>query len=303
MDFNNDGILDLIVGERNGHYNFYTGNGDGTLHFVGHPVDTNNNPIQRKANSAGYLDDFNGDGYLDFIAGGYNNESRHGGVLQVHLNTGANINSPTWDASVIDLTSSVSDYFRQTHQTYDLDGDGDKDIILGYEGGNVWFAENIGTNTNPSFNGHVPILFDGGEIDVYKVIKAGGRARENVVDYNSDGVPDILVGCEDGIVYFFEGYGTEIDENFSSPVNELHTSLSEVPTTGFFSVNLVLPSASTVEISVYDTSGRQVEFCESFYPSGSASAQMDITNSPAGMYIVSVSCNEITETMRLIKTN
>ena len=39
MDFNDDGVLDLVLGERYGQYFFYTGNGDGTLHFAGHPWD------------------------------------------------------------------------------------------------------------------------------------------------------------------------------------------------------------------------------------------------------------------------
>ena len=112
MDFNNDGILDFILGERNGYYNFYTGNGDGTLHFIGHSWDNQGNPIQRGYNSAGYLIDWNEDGYIDFIAGGYNTETSSGGLLQVYLNTGDDITSPVWDASPIDLTSSVCNKWR-----------------------------------------------------------------------------------------------------------------------------------------------------------------------------------------------
>jgi hypothetical protein len=243
VDFNNDGILDFLLGERNGYYNFYTGNGDGTLHFIGTAYDSAGNPIDRVYNSSGYLDDWNEDGYIDLIAGGYDTETTNGGILQVHLNTGDDITSPIWNPSVIDLTSSVCNYWRTTHQTFDLDGDGDKDLVLGYEMGNVWFAENIGTNSNPAFNGYEQLVCDGGNIDVYANYAGGGRARENVVDYNSDGIPDLLVGCHNGWIYYFEGYGTGIAGETSASMSEFSMRLSEVPTTGLFSVNLTLPGA------------------------------------------------------------
>lgn len=303
MDFNNDGILDLLLGERDGYYNFYTGNGDGTLHFIGHPFDTAGNPIERNYNSSGYLDDWNEDGYIDFIAGGYDVETTNGGVFQVHLNTGDDITSPVWEASVIDLTSTVCNKWRITHQTYDLDGDGDKDLVLGYEMGNVWFAENIGTNSNPSFSGYTQLVCDGGDINVYTNYNGGGRARENVADYNDDGVPDLIVGCNNGWVYYFQGYGTGIAEEYSGSISEFQMNLSEVPTTGLFSVNLTLPVASQVEISVFDATGRLINSNNSYCQSGFGSLQMNIIDNPAGMYMVSVSVEGLTETVRLIKIN
>ena len=173
MDFNDDGILDLVLGERNGYYNFYTG--DGTLHFIGRPFDTAGDSIERNYNSSGYQDDWNEDGYIDFIAGGYDVETTNGGIFHVHLNTGDDITSPVWESSVIDLTSSVCNKWRIAHQTYDLDGDGDKDLVLGYEMGNVWFAENSGTNSNPAFSGYTQLVCDGGDINVYTNYSGGGR--------------------------------------------------------------------------------------------------------------------------------
>ncbi|MCK5131770.1 MAG: T9SS type A sorting domain-containing protein [Candidatus Sabulitectum sp.] len=303
MDFNNDGILDLLLGERNGYYNFYTGNGDGTLHFIGRPSDTAGDPIERNSNSSGYLDDWNEDGYIDFIAGGYNTVSVSGGILQVHLNVSNDPTVPLWSASVIDLTSSVCNKWRITHQTHDLDGDGDKDIVLGYEMGNVWFAENIGTNSNPAFNGYIQLQCNDGPINVYTNFNGGGRARENVADYNNDGVPDLLVGCNNGWIYYFEGYGTGIAEESSTAISEFRMNLSEVPTTGLFSVNLTLPVASQVEISVFDATGRLINSNNSYCQSGFGSLQMNITDSPAGMYMVSASVEGLTETARLIKIN
>ncbi len=300
MDFNSDGILDLILGERDGYYNFYTGNGDGTLHFIGYPFDNAGDPIARKYNSSGYLVDWNEDGYIDFIAGGYETETVNSGKLEVHLNTGDDITSPVWNASTIDLTPLCS-FWRVTQQTFDLDMDGDKDLIFGYEMGNVWFAENIGTNIDPVFSSYIQLVCDGGKIDVYSNFSGGGRARENVTDFNSDGIPDILVGCNNGWIYCFEGYTTGINEEASDPFAEFQMTLSAVPTTGMFSVNLTLPAAAQVEITVFDISGRAVRSVSTSCQAGSESVQMNLSDYPGGMYIVTGSVNGVTERAKLTK--
>ena len=87
---------------------------------------------------------------------------------------------------------------------------------------------------------------------------AAGQARENVADYNDDGVPDLLVGCSNGWVYYFQGYGTGIAEETSGLISEFNVSLSEIPTAGIFSVNLTLPAAADVSIDVFDATGRMV---------------------------------------------
>jgi hypothetical protein len=299
VDFNNDGILDFILGERDGFYNFYTGNGDGTLHFIGYPYDNLGNPIERNFNSSGYLDDWNEDGYIDFIAGGYESEAIHGGKLEVYLNTGDDITSPVWSSSTIDLTS-LCDYWRLTHQTCDLNMDGNKDLIFGYEMGNVWFAENIGTNSDPVFNGYVQLVCDGGNIDVYNNYSGGGRARENVADFNSDGIPDILVGCSNGWVYYFEGYDATGISGVSVPDTGLGMFLTDVPTSGSFSVHMTLASASNVVINVFDSSGRLVDSNTSYHQAGSETIQMNLSCLSAGMYIITGSACGITETAKLI---
>jgi len=253
VDFNNDGFLDLLVGERKGHFNFYTGNGDGTLHFIGYSYDTNIEEINRNFNSSGYLDDWNNDGFIDLITGGYDDEIPSGGILQLHLNISDDLTSPIWDASVIDLTNSVCNEYRLTHQTYDLDDDGDKDLILGSEMGPVLFAENIGAANNPLFNGFEQLQCDGGDIDVMYNYEAGGRARENVTDYNSDDIPDLLVGfCDDGGIYMFEDYTTEISEESLTPgaSNNFQLSVSETPTAGIFTVNLITTAAYSADINI-----------------------------------------------------
>ncbi len=300
MDFNNDGILDFILGERDGQYFFYTGNGDGTLHFIGHPYNDELNLIDRNYNSAGHLADWNSDGKLDFIAGGYETETTTGGRFEVHLNVSSNPDSMLWDADVIELTSFYNKW-RTTHEFVDLDGDGLPDLILGYEMGDVFFASNTGTGINPQFSSYSVLQSDGGPVNVYTNFPGGGRARENVFDYNSDGVPDLLVGCNSGWIYLFIGYYVGVEEAVTLPLDSFGLTLSGIPTTGIFSVNITAPGNTPVPVTVYDASGRQVTSRTVMCTGGSGVLYMDLSNTPVGMYLVAATLAGETRTAKLVR--
>ena len=58
-----------------------------------------------------------------------------------------------------------------------------------------------------------------------------------------------------------------------------------------------------VQINIYDACGRIVESSSAFHQIGPVSVGMNITDIPAGMYIVSASAAGTMETARLIKIN
>jgi hypothetical protein len=299
VDFNDDDVLDLVLGERYGQYFFYTGNGDGTLHFTGHPWDDMGNPIQRNYNSAGYLEDWNNDGKLDFLAGGYDTETTTGGIFHVHLNTSDQPDSPVWDADYIDLTPFYN-LWRTTHQFVDLDGDGLKDLILGYEMGEVFFAPNTGTAANPQFSAYSVLQTDGGPMNVYTNYPGGGRAREHVFDYDSDGVLDLIVGCSNGWVYLFTGYYTGVAEGTLLPLGGFGIELDGTPTTGPFSVRITAPENDPVGVTVWDASGRQVASRTAVCTGGTGSLCMDLGGSPAGVYFVTAMLEGEVRTAKLV---
>ncbi|MDM7993505.1 MAG: VCBS repeat-containing protein, partial [Candidatus Fermentibacter sp.] len=151
MDWNGDGIPDIISGQRRGGIDLYAGNGDGTLRYAGHPVDAGGSEISTSYNSSPWLVDWNGDGVLDLLLAGYPTDTLHGGRLVVLPGIPSPDGVPVFDATgCIDLTF-LCDLRRTTAQTGDLDGDGDWDLVLGCESGEVLYSENTGSDGEPRF--------------------------------------------------------------------------------------------------------------------------------------------------------
>jgi len=295
VDWNNDGILDIIFGEREGHVNIYTGNGDGTLHFVAHLFDDASSEIMTNYNSSPYLVDWDEDGKLDLLLTGHLTETTNGGIVRVYPCSGDDPDSPVFDADYVDYTEFYS-LWRTTAQPFDLDGDGDKDLVLGYEMGDVFFAENTGTDEAPLFTGYVPLQCASGAMNVYTTFPGGGRARENVFDYNSDGVPDILSGCSNGWIYVFLGSLTGIGGD--EPDAGLSIGILETPSAGVFPYELTAPGGGVAAIRVLDLSGRTVILLE-----GAAAGQgtLDLTGCPTGAYLVTAETDGGIATARLVK--
>ncbi len=74
----------------------------------------------------------------------------------------------------------------------DWDRDGDLDILLNSK--NAALFENLGTE-----NGRVKMLFKG---DLSEQALAGHTTSPTIVDWDRNGVPDLLLGAEDGFFYY-----------------------------------------------------------------------------------------------------
>jgi hypothetical protein len=85
---------------------------------------------------------------------------------------------------------------------FDWDGDGKLDLIIGTSGGEVLFAPNVGTCTKPVFGEAKPLFASGKKLEILS-----GSAAPVVADWDGDGLPDLIVGAEDGSVVWFRNEG------------------------------------------------------------------------------------------------
>ena len=82
---------------------------------------------------------------------------------------------------------------RRKIELADWDGDGDLDLITDSDSA-AWY-ENIGSQQRPVF------VFRG---DLVPRKLPGHNPCPNVADWNGDGRPDLLIGAEDGFLYYFD---------------------------------------------------------------------------------------------------
>lgn len=146
--------------------------------------------------------DYNNDGLLDIIVGnfGYYVDGDDIGQLALFENTGTATN-PAY--TLVDRNfGGLSDFgFNGICPTFaDLDGDGDDDMLIGESTGNLHFFKNIAAPGNPaSF-----VLFTAN----YQGIRPGNNSTPCFADVSGDGLPDLLVGEQNGNVNYYENTGT-----------------------------------------------------------------------------------------------
>ncbi len=145
--------------------------------------------------------DWDGDGDLDLVGG---NET---GFIQLVENTSARGRTMFQTARKIALTNGQAMYagrwqfiqdadperpFGQSKPALvDWDGDGDLDVIAGNNSNRLAYFENVGTRRAPRYAPLRKLLHDGGEHFSF-------RAQPAPVDWNGDGLPDLVAGSSAG---------------------------------------------------------------------------------------------------------
>lgn len=132
-DLDGDGDLDLVVGESSGALNLYRNEGlgaDGAPRFV--LVDDEYAGIDGGRRSIPALEDVDGDGDLDLVVG-----TESDGLLLFR-----NIGTPTRAEFAPEAEDfGAPDFGLAAPAFSDMDGDGDRDLLLGGTGGGLWYFE------------------------------------------------------------------------------------------------------------------------------------------------------------------
>ena len=174
------------------------------------------------------VEDVNGDGHWDLYVSSpdYVNgcswyfENRGDGVFKKGVRCPLRRRMPgaaeaTWTVEDEDSDGTAIDDERAKRHSrveplkVDWDGDGDKDVIVGTFTGNFFFFENVGTDAKPAYAAKRKI-FEAESCMVHPV----------AVDWDHDGLADIVFGDEDGHVSWVRNAGRMENDRpvFESPV-------------------------------------------------------------------------------------
>jgi len=190
VDWNSDGRKDLLVGDTWGYVHLFLNEGTDAAPVLG--TDTLIEMVQQRA--APCAVDWNEDGKKDLLVGEKMGKIR----LLVNVNTDEDPVFPIEDEYVLAGSEPLVVGQRSNPKMPDWDNDGKKDIVSGEFEGTIYFYPNIGLHDAPDF-GPREQLQAGGE-----VLDVGDASRIDVVDWNNDGLLDILSGCYEGTIYYFE---------------------------------------------------------------------------------------------------
>ncbi len=192
MDWDNDGLKDLISGDTNGSVWYFRNTGTvknpelarGKLIKAGGKIIkksiTYENGVKIGTYSKLHIADWNGDGLIDILIG---NTSE----MLYYKNTGNN-NDPSFAAPIEMKHAGGKFPDRPSPYVIDWDKDGVVDLLVGTDRGAVFFHRNTGTNKDPELakGKEVELVFDYDQIPM--------RQRFDIVDWNNDGIEDIIMG-------------------------------------------------------------------------------------------------------------
>ena len=180
VDFDSDGIIDLLTGDASGALTLFRGvaiKGEWHALTAGIPLD-----LPRIHGAAPFMVDWNNDGRKDLLVG-----DGDGAVTLFH-NT-ATESAPAFDdGSFLQENGAVITVGAgAAPAVIDYDGDGAKDLVVGSASGAVLLFRNTGSDDAPQ-------LAPAGTL-----LSVSGPAAPFFVDWDADGRKDLLLGTGEGL--------------------------------------------------------------------------------------------------------
>ncbi|MBL7818414.1 MAG: VCBS repeat-containing protein [Saprospiraceae bacterium] len=180
-DIDNDGLLDLVVGNSTGNVSHYEQSAFGSTSF---DLRTNNfNNINVGSNAAPVFNDLDRDGLLDMLVGSGTGNLYH--YRQAATNS-TTFNLVTTSFNGINVPNSVP-------AIADIDNDGSLDLVVGKSDGQI-----------NHYKQAVNSLIFNLATSQFSFIDAGDQAMPTFTDIDNDGYLDMLAGNSNGTISYYK---------------------------------------------------------------------------------------------------
>jgi len=207
-DFDGDGDLDGIIGRADGTIAYLENTGSATNPSYTQRTGSANpfDGFDAGQNAVPGLADVDGDGDLD-LAVGKNNQNVNNSIAYFE-NTGTATN-PEYTQRL--ASENPFNGYQGTNSAPvfgDVDGDGDLDVPIGENDGQIRYLENTGDLTRtPTYSDATDNPFSG--------LDAGDNSAPAFADFDGDGDLDAVSGKSDsGSLIYFENTGTQRDPDY-----------------------------------------------------------------------------------------
>jgi hypothetical protein len=237
MDFDSDGLKDLLVGEGgsgfDGKIRVYLNSGSATTPQFSDFSYVQSDGADLVVPAGGCMGafprvaHFDDDGKKDLLVG------RADGTVQLFRNVGTDT-APTFDGGALvqagpaGVKSPINVGYRATVALTDWDNDGARDLVLGALDGRIHLYLNQGTNAEPDFLGATIAQDPAGDLLV-----PSGRSSPALMDLDGDGRKDLLVGNTNGEILLYPNWDSDATPGFSTydyvTADGVHLDLPGVP--------------------------------------------------------------------------
>jgi hypothetical protein len=244
VDVDLDGTKDLIVSpnekgtsENEKSVMYYKNTGTNQLPFFEYQTHDfiQNQMIENGTGAIPIFFDATGDGKEDLLVSTlyrYNSTMQRESGIQLYTHTGINTAPEFTHTERNYLNFSTQNLGLRIVPTFgDLDGDGDKDMIIGKADGKLAFYKNTSNVNSPAtFASPVMNLTD----NLNQVITAGSFSYPQLFDLNNDGKLDLVIGRKSGQIMYYENIGTTTSPSFKLVSTNLgNADISTVTVEGY----------------------------------------------------------------------
>lgn len=224
VDVNHDNIKDLVVGanarsvsQNQRSISYYENMGTDNLPNFSYRTDAflQEEMIDHGLGSVPVMFDQNGDGKRDLLVGNFFRYKPTLGkecAMLIYRNTGTATNPvfSFYENDFMGISSQILE-LRSIPTFGDLDGDGDDEMLLGLESGEIYAYTNTAGAGNPvAYTGPV-ILTDGASQQINVV----AYSAPQLFDLDNDGLLDLLIGNKTGEIAYYRNTGTAASAVFT----------------------------------------------------------------------------------------
>ena len=211
------------------------------------------------------------------------------GNILFFRNIGTRFN-PSWANSFFNPFGLNDAGSRSKPAFCDVDKDGDYDLFIGNESGDIIFYENTGTKTDPDFG--IPIT------NPFGLSNVGTNATPAFADIDNDAKQDLFVGSGTGNIYYFRNTTiVSVEEEQNSSFVEIKAYPN--PVNNILSVSGSYIDLNQAELSVYSILGEKLNLNTT--KNGSI-ASINFSDLTPGIYILVIKNEVVNYTAKILKT-